>query len=71
MLTVSATGLVKSESASLQLSILANESEAQRDKNRNSEKTIDKIRQKYGDSAIIKGAVLDTDIGIYTAHKDK
>ena len=34
---------------------------------RNKEKTIDKIRQRYGESAIIKGSALDTDIGIYAA----
>lgn len=71
MLTVSATNLIKSEAVSEQLSILENEELPKREKSRNTEKTVDKIRQKYGDSAIIKGAVLDTDIGIYTARKKK
>ena len=71
MLTVSATNLVKSEAVSIQLSIFESNDSSKRDKNRKSEKTIDKIRQKYGVDSIIKGAVLDTDIGIYTAQKKK
>ena len=70
MLTVSAAALVRSDAVSPQLSIFGEEDDSQRDKNRESEKTIDKIRQKYGSGAIIKGAVLNTDIGIYTAHKE-
>ena len=71
MLTVSASNLIKSDAVSFQLSLFGNNDEPKREKSRNSEKTIDKIRQKYGDSAIIKGAVLDTDIGIYTAQRKK
>lgn len=71
MLTVAATGLIKRKSFSSQLSLFVDKEEANREKNRNSEKTIDKIRQKYGEGAIIKGAVLDADIGIYTAPKKK
>ena len=54
-----------------QLSLFGENENSQREKHRKSEKTIDKIRQKYGDEAIIKGAVLDTDIGIYTAPNRK
>ena len=70
MLTVAATNLVKAEAVSIQLSLFEDDDNPKRDKNRKTEKTVDKIRQKYGGDAIIKGAVLDTDIGIYTAHKD-
>jgi DNA polymerase-4 len=71
MLTVAAVNLVSLNSLSEQISLFDNVYEKDRDKKRKSEKTIDKIRQKYGDSAIIKGAVLDTDLGIYTAPKKK
>ena len=69
MLTVSCTNLVKKEALTKQLSIFGTNDDSETDKNRETEKTIDKIRQKYGDGAIIKGAVLDTDIGIFTAPK--
>ena len=71
MLTVAATSLFKKDLITTQLSLFGEEDNSQREKQRNSEETIDKIRQKYGDGAIIKGAVLDTDIGIYTAPSDK
>jgi len=71
MLTVAATNLVKSEAVSIQLSLFESSDNSKREKSRQTEKTVDKIRQKYGSDAIIKGAVLDTDIGIYTAHKDE
>ncbi len=70
MLTVAATSLVKTDTLATQLSLFE-EDDSQRLKHRNSEKTVDKIRQKFGDVAIIKGAVLDTDMGIYTAPKRK
>ena len=35
------------------------------------EKTIDIIRQKYGKDAIIKGAIINSDIGIYLAPDKK
>ncbi len=71
MLTVSAANLVSANSLSEQISLFDQTNEQLRDKKRKSEKTIDKIRQKYGDDAIIKGAVIDTDLGIYTAPKKK
>lgn len=71
MLTVGATNLLHSNEASVQLSIFDNNTDSNRDKRKNSEKTVDKIRQKYGNDAIIKGAILDTDIGIYTAPDKK
>ena len=71
MLTVAASNLLRSGEVSVQLSIFDNNDEQSREKRKNSEKTVDKIRQKYGNSAIIKGAVLDTDMGIYTAPDKK
>jgi len=69
MLTVAATNLIKTEMLSVQLSLFDANEDFKREKSRNTEKTIDKIRQKYGEDAIIKGAALNTDIGIYTAPK--
>lgn len=67
MLTVCATNLSRSEEMVRQLSIFENTEEPKRDKRLKTEITLDKIRQKYGKEAIIKGAMLDTDLGIYTA----
>ena len=71
MLTVTASNLVQSDAVSVQLSLFGGNDEHGREKSKNSEKAVDKIRQKYGEGAIIKGAVLDTDIGIYTTPKKK
>ena len=67
MLTVSVTGLLKAEESVQQLSIFGKSKDFKRDKMLKTEITLDKIRQKYGKEAIIKGAMLDTDLGIYTA----
>ncbi len=71
MLTVSASNLLKESDCTEQISLFADVDNFKRSKIRNSEKTVDKIRQKYGEEAIIKGAVLDTDLGIYTAPSKK
>ena len=39
-------------------------------KRKEAENTVDKIRQKFGNSIITKGAIIDTDFGIYTAPKE-
>lgn len=70
MLTVTATGLLKSDMILKQLSIFEESDTEACSKSRNTEKTVDKIRQKYGESAIIKGAALNTDIGIYAAPEE-
>ena len=70
MLSVSANSLVKSEFCTRQISLLDN-SDDKRDKNKKKEKTIDIIRQKYGKDAIIKGAIINSDIGIYNAPDKK
>ena len=65
MLTVTATGLVYSNMVSEQLDFFGDNNIAARDKNKEREETIDKIRQKYGTSSIINGSIIDSDIGIY------
>jgi len=67
MITVSATNLVKDGEGALQASFFDDLDDGERKKKQEAEIVIDKIRQKYGKDAIIKGAVIDTDIGIYTA----
>lgn len=67
MLTVCATNLSKAEEVERQLSIFEDLEEVERNKKLKTEITLDKIRQKYGKESIIKGAMLDTDLGIYTA----
>jgi hypothetical protein len=42
-----------------------------REKDKNRENAVDKIRQKYGNESIINGAILDTDIGVYTSKNKK
>ena len=67
MLTVTALNLVKSSEVAPQISMFESNSEEDRKKKKNSEKAVDNIRQKYGKNSIIKGAVINTDIGIYKA----
>ncbi len=69
MITVCASNLVSSDSCIEQISLLDQVDDTKRIKKKKAENTVDKIRQKYGNSAITKGAVLDADFGIYTAHK--
>ena len=68
MITVSATNLTKGYAE--QIDLFADNSDALREKDKKRENAVDKIRQKYGNESIINGAILDTDIGIYTS-KDK
>lgn len=71
MLTVSATNLIKDDTYAPQLSLFDTSVDQKRESKKNKENAVDKIRQKYGDASIVKGAVIDTDIGIYTAHNNK
>ena len=71
MLSVCASGLVPENDVDTQLTLLPKENDAERDKLKEVDKTVDKIRQKYGAKAIIKGAVVDTDIGIYDSPRKK
>ena len=71
MLTVSAQSLVRTSLSPSQISMFDLDDERKRTKKKNAEIVVDKIRQKYGKDAMIKGAVLDSDIGIFTAPKEK
>ena len=46
-------------------------SESTREKSKKRETAVDKIRQKFGNNAILSGAVIDSDIGIYDFEKGK
>ncbi len=64
MLTVTATGLVRADTVCEQLDFFGDTNVEKRDKNKKREETVDKIRQKYGATAIINGGVMKSDIGI-------
>ncbi|MBR2342835.1 MAG: DNA polymerase IV [Clostridia bacterium] len=64
MLTVSATSLMRAEAAASQISMFEDNS-AKREKSLTVEKTVDKIRERYGNGSIVSGAVMDSDIGIF------
>ncbi len=70
MITIAAVNLIKGDLAQ-QISLFDNGIDGKREKKKNAEKAVDKIRQKYGFDSIIKGAVIDSDIGIYTARDKK
>ena len=67
MLTVTATNLIKDESYAPQISLFDTAVDESREKRKKKESAVDKIRQKYGSNSIIKGAIIDTDLGIYHA----
>lgn len=70
MLTVSVSNLTKE--AAVQLDMFDAKEDNQREKILKRENAVDKIRQKYGGEAIISGAIIDSDIGIYKLkHKDE
>ncbi len=69
MITIAATNLVKGYAE--QIDLFADNSEKAREKDKNRENAVDKIRQKYGNESIINGAILDSDIGIYTSKNKK
>jgi len=71
MLTVCATGLLKSETSKMQLSFFDDNNEEQRKKYKNRENALDKIRQKYGAESILNGAILESDIGVYENKQNK
>ena len=65
MLTVTATNLVRSDMSAEQIGFFDENSDAEREKNKKREETIDKIRQKYGNDSLVNAAAINTDIGIY------
>lgn len=70
MLTVTASNLVKSDAVAEQIDFFSESKDnSKREKSQKREETIDKIRQRYGEDAILNGAIIDSDLGIY--NKDK
>ena len=65
MITVSATGFMRRESSSEQISFFDSNINVKREKSEKRDNAVDKIRQKYGNASIINGAIIDSDIGIY------
>lgn len=65
MITVSATNLERRENASEQISFFDVNTNEKREKSEKRDNAVDKIRQKYGSSSIVNGAIIDSDIGIY------
>ena len=66
MLTVTASNLFRSDMIASQIDMFGEDDEKARTKSKKKEETIDKIRQKFGNSSILNGSVIDTDIGIYS-----
>ncbi len=67
MLTVTATNLIRDDSYAPQISMFDSAVDESREKSKKKENAVDKIRQKFGNDSIIKGAIIDTDLGIYHA----
>ena len=70
MLTVTATNLVREDMVAEQIDFFSEHKDnANREKNKKREETIDKIRQKFGGDAILNGSIIDTDLGIYNKER--
>ncbi len=69
MLTVSAMDL--SSYGAEQINLFDTEEDDRREKNKKIDNAVDKIRQKYGIESITNGSIINTDIGIYNAKKEK
>lgn len=66
MITVTAANLIKNEQITPQLSFFeAEDASSTREKRKETEIVIDKIRKKYGNSSIIKGDIINSDLGVY------
>ncbi len=66
MITVTAVGLVRADGLTEQIDIFGNFDNEEREKNKKREETVDKIRQRYGFESIVSGALIDSDIGVYS-----
>ena len=64
MLTVGASGLVNSSSGATQLDIFGVDDEKERERKRNVEKTVDILRQKFGQSCVVRGSILQNSFGL-------
>ena len=69
MITIAATNLSKGYAE--QIDLFSEDTEEIREKDKNRENAVDKIRQKFGNESIINGAILDSDIGVYTSKNKK
>ncbi|MBO7304390.1 MAG: DNA polymerase IV [Clostridia bacterium] len=65
MITVSASNLIRKDSHTMQLSFFDDKADKKHEKSEKKENAVDKIRQKYGSDSIIRGSVINSDIGIY------
>ncbi len=65
MITVTASSLTPYGTSTEQISFFDGDAEKKRQNNKKREETIDKIRQKYGLTAIVNGAVMESDIGVF------
>ena len=65
MLTITASNLANSNTLTEQMDFFAEQGDEKRDKKRKAEDTVDKIRQKHGSAAIVKGFALNDDLGIF------
>lgn len=68
MITVTACGLVERSSFAEQLDLFNSDDDTSV-KTRTKEETIDMIRQKYGNGAIVRGSLLDDNSGIFGKRK--
>ena len=68
MITVTATNLVNAESVSEQINLFDDGVDEKREKNGKREIAVDKIREKFGLTSIVKASIINNDIGI---SKDK
>ena len=71
MITVTVSNLVRAELACEQIDMFAPVQNIARDKSKKREETVDKIRQKYGEAAIVTGSVMGSDIGIFDCKPDE
>lgn len=65
MITLSASNLVRRDMSAVQISMFDDARSERHKKGEKKENALDKIRQKYGNQAILNGAILVSDIGIY------
>lgn len=64
MLTVTGSNLMKADEAAEQTDLFHPNAGEERSKRESLEKSIDRLRQKYGQGAVLPGAVVHNDIGI-------
>ena len=71
-ITITALGLIEREMSSDQMDMFSETNvEEDREKKRKMEETIDSIRSRFGGTALVRGTVLDNDIGIFDPKTEK